>query len=51
MKKQLSLERGKHLEIRKEKKDLEELFIQCVQDARKEVMRRRMRMEIAHKKV
>ena len=51
MKKQLSLERGKHLEIRNEKNDLEELFIQCVQDTRKEVMRRRMRMEIAHKKV
>jgi len=39
------------LEIKNAQNDLEELFIQCVKDVRKEVTRRKMRTEIANKKV
>ena len=40
---------GKASEV-SEKSEIEHLFIECIEEVRKEVMRRRFRQEVAHKR-
>jgi hypothetical protein len=44
------LVRGEKVNEAAEKSDLEQLFVDCVEEVRKEVMRRRFRTEVANRK-
>lgn len=46
----MKLARSEHVNEVSEKSEIEKLFIDCVEEVRKEVMRRRFRTEIANRK-
>lgn len=52
MKRRLAQEKTKKVVHTMEKNDLEQLFVRCVEDMRKEIIRRRLKAEVgARKKV
>jgi len=48
--KQVKLVRSEKVNEASEKSDLESLFVGCIEEVRKEVMRRRFRNEVANRK-
>ena len=50
MKKRVVQERTKSVVTSVEKSDLEQLFVNCVEDVRKEIIRRRLKAEVSARK-
>ena len=50
MKRQLAQEKTKKVVHTMEKNDLEQLFVRCVEDMRKEIIRRRLKAEVSARK-